>query len=142
MQALRMHLFRICGFAIAAATFLGVIGSLTVATAQEGTEQIAAQDEVIEEIVVIAGKRSGDPIDLDALHEEMMRDRLMTDIKRLEILEEQNEWRSPPRTYAEKESRIQWGYKPDDDVRMGRGSDSSGETFITTKPASLFRFDF
>ena len=142
MPALRMHLFRICGFAIAAATFLVGSGSLTVATAQEGAEQFAEEDEVIEEIVVIAGKRSGDPIDLDALHEEMMRDRLMTDIKRLEILEEQNEWRNPPRTYAEKQSRIQWGYKPEDDVRMGRESDLSGETYITTKPASLFRFEF
>ena len=137
-----MHLFRICGFAIAAATFLVGSGSLTVATAQEGAEQFAEEDEVIEEIVVIAGKRSGDPIDLDALHEEMMRDRLMTDIKRLEILEEQNEWRSPPRTYSEKKSRIQWGYKPEDDVRMGRESDLSGDTFITTKQATLFRYEF
>jgi hypothetical protein len=142
MPALRMHLFRICGFAIAAATFLGGSGSLTVAAAQESVDPVAEDDEVIEEIVVIAGKRSGDPIDLDALHEEMMRDRLMIDMKRLEILEEQNEWRSPPRTYAEKESRIQWGYKPEDDVRMGRESDLSGETFITTKPASLFRYEF
>jgi hypothetical protein len=142
MPALRLHLFRICGVALAAATFLGGSGILTVATAQEGAEQTAEEDEVIEEIIVIAGKRSGDPIDLDALHEEMMRDRLMTDIKRLEILEEQNEWRSPPRTYAEKESRIQWGYKPEDDVRMGRESDLSGDTFITTKPASLFRYEF
>jgi hypothetical protein len=142
MPALRMHLFRICGFAIAAATFLGGSGSLTVAAAQESVDPVAEDDEVIEEIVVIAGKRSGDPIDLDALHEEMMRDRLMIDMKRLEILEEQNEWRSPPRTYAEKESRIQWGYKPEDDVRMGRESDLSGDTFITTKPASLFRYEF
>jgi hypothetical protein len=142
MPALRRHLFRICGFAIAAAMSLGGSGILTVAAAQESAEQTADEDEVIEEIVVIAGKRSGDPIDLDALHEEMMRDRLMTDIKRLEILEEQNEWRSPPRTYSEKESRIGWGYKPEDDVRMGRESDLSGDTFITTKPASLFRYEF
>jgi len=142
MSALRMHLFRSCGFVIAAAAFLGGAGSLSIATAQEGAEQTADEDEVIEEIVVIAGKRSGDPIDLDALHEEMMRDRLMTDIKRLDILEEQNEWRSPPRTYAEKESRIEWGYRPEDDVRMGRESDLSGDTFITTKPASIFRYEF
>ncbi len=142
MPASLMHLFRVCGCAIAAATLFGGSGGLTVAAAQEGAEQIAEEDEVIEEIVVIAGKRSGDPIDLDALHEEMMRDRLMTDIKRLKILEEQNKWRSPPRTYAEKKSRIQWGYKPEDDVRMGRESDLSGDTFITTKPASLFRYEF
>lgn len=142
MPPLRMRLFRICGFVIAAAAYLGSSGSLTIANAQEGAVQTTDEDEVIEEIVVVAGKRSGDPIDLDALHEEMMRDRLMTDIKRLDILEEQNEWRSPPRTYAEQQSRIQWGYKPEDDVRMGRESDLSGDTFITTKPASLFRYEF
>ena len=142
MLALRMHLFKFCGFVIAAVAFLVAGGSLTIATAQEGIEQTADEDEVIEEIVVIAGKRSGDPIDLDALHEEMMRDRLMIDIKRLEILEEQNEWRSPPRTYTEQQSRIEWGYRPEDDIRMGRESDLSGATFITTKPASIFRFEF
>lgn len=139
MQALRTHPCRVGGFATAAAIFLG---GLTTATAQEGVQQIAAEDDVIEEIVVVAGKRSGDPIDLDALYEEMMRDRLMTDIKRLEMLEEQNEWRNPVRTTAEKESRIQWGYKPEDDVRMGRETDLSGPTYITTRPASIFRFDF
>lgn len=115
---------------------------MSVAAAQESAEQTTEEDEVIEEIIVVAGKRSGDPVDLEALHEEMMRDRLMIDMKRLEILEEQNAWRSPPRTFAEKESRIEWGYKPEDDVRMGRESDLAGDTYITTKPASLFRFEF
>ena len=142
MPALRSHFFRICGFSIAVATYLCGGVSLNVAIAQEAAEQTAEEEDVIEEIVVIAGKRSGDPVDLEALHEEMMRDRLMIDMKRLEILEEQNEWRSPPRTYAEKQSRIQWGYKPEDDLRMGRASDLSGDTYITTKPASLFQFEF
>ena len=115
---------------------------MTIATAQEVAEQISEEDEVIEEIVVIAGGKSGDPIDLDALHEEMMRERLMIDVKRLEVLEEQNEWRNPTRTTADKQSRIQWGYKPQDDLRMGRESELSDVSFITTKPASLFRYDF
>ena len=142
MSASRMHRCRTYGFAIAAATLFGGSGIFAVATAQESAEQTGEEDDVIEEIVVIAGRRSGDPVDLEALHEEMMRDRLMTDIKRLDILEEQNEWRSPSRTYAEKESRIEWGYRPEDDARMGRESDLSGATYITTKPASIFRYEF
>jgi len=142
MQLLRVHLRRISGFTVAVATLLGAAGALTIASAQEGAIDTSEQNEVIEEIIVVGGKKSGDPIDLDALHEEMMRDRLMIDMKRLEILEEQNEWRSPGRTTAEKESRIEWGYKPEDDARMGRESGLSDESYITTKPASLFRFEF
>jgi hypothetical protein len=97
---------------------------------------------VIDEIVVTAGKKSGDPVDVDALYEEMMRDRLMIDLDRLKVLEEQNEWRSSANTIVARPSRIQWGYKPQDDVRMGRESNLSDVPFITTKPASLFQFEF
>ena len=142
MQAIRRRFFRISGRAITSALLLGVTGGLTLVIAQETVEQDAEENEVIEEIVVIAGGRSGDPVDLDALHEEMMRERLMIDVKRLKVLEEQNEWRNPTRTVTEKQSRIQWGYKPQDDLRMGRESELSDVSFITTKPASLFSYDF
>jgi hypothetical protein len=46
MPALRLHLFKVCGVALAAATFLGGIGSLSVATAQEAAEQTAEEDDV------------------------------------------------------------------------------------------------
>ena len=142
MQAIRRRFFRISGRAITSALLLGVTGGLTLVIAQETVEQDAEENEVIEEIVVIAGGRSGDPVDLDALHEEMMRERLMIDVKRLKVLEEQNEWRNPTRTVTEKQSRIQWGYKPQDDLRMGRESELSDVSFITTKPESLFSYDF
>jgi len=58
--------------AVAAVAFGG-----TVALAQENAEQPADEDEVIEELVVFANKKSGDPVDVDALYEEMMRERLM-----------------------------------------------------------------
>ena len=135
MQAPRTDFIGGRTIAIAAVFF---VGAFTTVYAQEDAEE----DEVIDEIVVTAGKKSGDPVDVDALYDEMMRDRLMIDLDRLKVLEEQNEWRSSANTGVSSPSRIQWGYKPQDDVRMGRQSNLSDEPFITTKPASLFQFEF
>ena len=135
MQAPRTDFIKGCAVAISAAFF---VCAVTAVSAQEDAEE----EEVIDEIVVTAGKKSGDPVDVDALYEEMMRDRLMIDLDRLKVLEEQNEWRSSASTTVSSPSRMQWGYKPQDDLRMGRESNLSDEPFITTKPASVFQFEF
>ena len=135
MQAPRTSFIKGRAITIAAMFF---VGAFTTVYAQEDAEE----EEVIDEIVVTAGKKSGDPVDVDALYDEMMRDRLMIDLDRLKVLEEQNEWRSSANTTVKSPSRIQWGYKPQDDVRMGRESNLADEPFITTKPASVFQFEF
>ena len=115
----------------------------SIAIAQDEAEEAATENDVMDEIVVTAGKKPGDPVDVEALYEEMMRERLMIDIAQLRDLEEENAWRNSARTATiEEPSRISWGYKPQDDLRMGRGSNLSDVTFITTKPASLFQFEF
>jgi hypothetical protein len=135
MQAPRTDFIKRRALTIAAIFF---VGAITTVSAQEDAEE----DEVIDEIVVTAGKKSGDPVDVDALYDEMMRDRLMIDLDRLKVLEEQNEWRSSANMNVKSPSRIQWGYKPQDDVRLGRESNLADVPFITTKPASLFQFEF
>jgi len=124
-------------FAAAIVTCIGA-----AAIAQENTEESVEEDEVIEEIIVYAGGRPDDPVDVEALYEEMMRDRLMTDIKRLDILEEQQEWRSSGDKNVSSSSRIKWGYSPQDELRMRRESGIPEETYITTKPATVFRYEF
>jgi len=137
MLAKHGNLFGKGAFAVAALALIG-----TMAIAQEDTEEGVEEEDVIEEIIVYAGGRPDDPIDVEALYEEMMRDRLMTDIKRLEILEEQQEWRSSGDKNYSSSSRIKWGYSPQDELRMRRESGIPEETYITTKPATVFRFDF
>jgi hypothetical protein len=125
-------------FAVAIIAFIGAM-----AIAQEDPDEIVEEEEdVIEEIIVYAGGRPDDPVDVEALYEEMMRDRLMTDIKRLEILEEQQEWRSSGDENYSSSSRIKWGYSPQDELRMRRESGIPEETYITTRPATIFRFEF
>jgi len=137
MLAKHGNLFGKGAFAIAALALIG-----TMAIAQEDSEESVEEEEVIEEIIVYGGGRPDDPVDVEALYEEMMRDRLMTDIKRLEILEEQQEWRSSGDKNISKSSRIKWGYSPQDELRMRRESGIPDETYITTKPATVFRFEF
>ncbi len=130
--------FAKCSFGVAMVAFIG-----TIAMAQENAEQAAdEEEEVIDEIVVIAGGKPGDPVDVEALYEEMMRDRLMTDMTRLRVLEEQNEWRGSAATTTSRSSRITWGYSPQDELRFRRESAFPDETFITTRPATVFRFEF
>jgi hypothetical protein len=125
-------------FAVVVVAFIG-----TMAIAQEDVEEtVEEEEEVIEEIIVYAGGRPDDPVDVEALYEEMMRDRLMTDMKRLEILEEQQEWRNSDDGTIETSSRMSWGYSPQDELRMRRESGIPEETYITTKPATIFRYEF
>ena len=124
-------------FAVAIVAFIG-----TLALAQEETEEAEEEEEVIEEIIVYGGGRPDDPVDVEALYEEMMRERLMTDMKRLEVLEEQQEWRNSDDGTIETSSRMSWGYSAQDELRMRRESGVPDETYITTKPATLFRFEF
>ena len=137
MRLPRRHFFLINGVAAAAIALSGAI-----ALAQEDTTQDADEVEVIDEIVVIAGGKSGDPIDVEALYEEMMRERLMLDYVRLEELEEQNEWRGSTSLAVETPSRISWGYDPQDELRMRRESNLSDVQAVTTRPATVFRVEF
>jgi hypothetical protein len=103
-----------------------------------------AEEEVIEEIVVIAGEKPGDPVDVDALYEEMMRDMLMIDLDRLKVLEDDLAWRkeTDKTINADSSSRIKWGYDPQDELSMRNDLDMSDVQGAPTKPATVFRFEF
>jgi hypothetical protein len=114
----------------------------TLAIAQEDDEQDAEEEDVIEEIIVYGGERPDDPVDVDALYEDMLQDMLMTDMKSLQALEEDQEWRSSDEDTTVETGRIKWGYSPQDDLRFDRQSDMPDAQFITTRPATQFSFEF
>lgn len=113
----------------------------TLAIAQENDEQTEEED-VIEEIVVFGGEKPGDPVDVEALYEDMMRDMLMTDLDRLRVLEQDQEWRDSSDASTTSSSRIKWGYDPQDDLRFKSKSNMPDVQWVTTKPATQFRFEF
>jgi hypothetical protein len=120
-------------------------------SAADGDEEVAVPDvvvasegasEEIEEIVVYA-YRSGDKIDVDARYEELFRSRASMELGRLEVLDEEYQWRKTM-SENESESRIKWGYNPEAEQAMRRDTELSNESADNTygKPATLFRATF
>jgi len=142
MPAPRANFARRCALIAVAVVF-----SSTIALAQEETKPTADADQadetkVVEELVVYANKKSGDPVDVDALYEEMMRERLMLEQDHMRVLEEEVEWRSSGSTTLNDSSRIQWGYSPQDEHRMRREAELPDMQRETMRPATLFRIGF
>jgi len=137
MPAHRANFFRRYCFAVAAVAFCS-----TVALAQEETEEPVDEKEVVEELVVYAIPKSGDQVDAGALYEEMLRERLMLEQDSMRLLEEENEWRASGSTTVDESSRMQWGYSPQDELRMRRESDLPEMPGETVKPATMFRVGF
>lgn len=137
MPAHRVNINKRCTFAIAVIAF----GS-TAALAQVDTEKPVDKKTVKEELVVTVKKKSGDPIDVGALYEEMMRERLMLEQDQLRTIEEEDDWRksvSPTMTYP---ARIGWGYSVEDELRMRREAELIDLPGETVRPATVFKVGF
>ena len=137
MLAHRAIFFKKYSCAIAAMALVS-----TVAIAQKNDEEPADTEVVMEELVVTAKKKSGDPVDVGALYEELMRERLMLEQDRIRDTEEEQEWRksvSPTMTYP---SRIGWGYSAEDELRMRRDAEIEDLPGETVRPATVFKVGF
>jgi hypothetical protein len=124
------------GAAIAAAILLWA--SLALAQEEEADEEQATEE--IEEIIVYA--RPSEKIDMDARYEELFRSRASTELARLEVLDEEYEWRKSM-SENQSESRIKWGYNAEAEQAMRRDDELSNRPVDTYgKPATLFRATF
>ena len=99
-----------------------------------------ATDESIEEIVVYAHK-PGDEIDMDARYAELFRTRAAAELDRMEVLNEEYEWRMSM-SESDETSRIKWGYNPEADMSMRRDTTLTERPTDTVMPATLFRVQF
>ena len=113
-----------------------------VSSADEETDPSEANaNESIEEIVVYADK-PGAKIDMDARYEALYRTRAAAELDRLEVLNEEYEWRKSF-AVAEDTSRIRWGYDVEAEMSMRRDSSITARpTDDTAQPATLFRVQF
>lgn len=108
----------------------------------EQTEQVeGGTDEAIDEVVVYAYK-PGDEIDMDARYAELFRTRAAAELDRLEVLDEEYEWRRSM-SDSDDTSRIKWGYNPEVDMSTRRDTSLTElPTDSRMKPATLFRVQF
>ncbi|MDH3615744.1 MAG: hypothetical protein OEQ90_04655 [Gammaproteobacteria bacterium] len=136
MRALRNTLLK---YAAAGAAMLLCVTPASLA--QDEDEQSEAEDESIDEVVVYA-RRSGDPVDLDALYQSQLRKRIMDDYMKQQRLREREEWRSSLSREIESPSRIRWGYDPAAELRMRRETDLMDLPFETERAATILRVEF
>ena len=125
----------------AAITVAMLFDASPVSSADEETEPSEeTANEAIEEVVVYADKPGG-KIDMDARYEELYRTRAAAELDRLEILNEEYEWR---KSFADTDdsSRIKWGYDVEADMSMRRDTSLTDRPTDTVKPATLFRVQF
>ena len=112
-----------------------------VSSADEETDPSEANaNESIEEIVVYADK-PGAKIDMDARYEELYRTRAAAELDRLEVLNEEYEWRKSM-AVADDSSRIKWGYDVEAEMSMRGDTSITDRPTDTVKPATLFRVQF
>jgi hypothetical protein len=97
-------------------------------------------DEAIEEVVVYAYK-PGDEIDMDARYEELFRTRAAAELDRMEVLNEEYEWRVAM-SEDDSTSRIKLGYNPEADMSTRRDTTLTELPTDRVMPATLFRVQF
>jgi hypothetical protein len=136
-----MFVLRNSLFSSAVVTAAILIHASAAFSQDEAAEQVEdATDESIEEIVVYAYK-PGDEIDMDARYAELFRTRAAAELDRLEVLNEEYEWRVSM-SEAESESRIKCGYNPEAEMSMRRDTSLTDLPMDAVKPATLFRAQF
>jgi hypothetical protein len=79
---------------------------------------------------------------MDARYEELYRTRAAAELDRLEVLNEEYEWRKSF-AVADDTSRIRWGYDVEAEMSMRRDTSITRRpTDDTAQPATLFRVQF
>ena len=129
-------------FFIAAAITVAILFCASPASsADEEAEPVEDTTEgEIEEIVVYADK-PGDKIDMDARYEELYRTRAAAELDKLEVLNEEYEWRKSMAA-DDDSSRIKWGYDVEAEMSMRGDTSITDRPTDTVKPATLFRVQF
>jgi hypothetical protein len=78
---------------------------------------------------------------MDARYEDLYRTRAAAELDRLQVLNEEYEWRMSM-AVADDSSRIKWGYDVEADMSMRRDTSLTDRPTDTVKPATLFRVQF
>ena len=84
---------------IAALAVLLMFGGAVLAADDDddvASNEVVANDKATEEVeeIIVYAYRSGDKVDVDARYEELFRSRASMELSRLEVLDEEYQWRS------------------------------------------------
>ncbi len=133
---------RVRRFLWAGAAAVGACCPLLGAHAQETAEQHADDAESIEEIVVVVD-RAGTPIDIDALHLEEIRLKIIREFLLEQTEQEEELWRLKLRSAMKRsKSRIAWGYDAQQEAASLRYSQANFLPIDRVSPATLLSIRF
>lgn len=107
---------------------IGMFGAAFVALAivpvlaQDDEETTGEEEDVMEEIIVTVD-RSGDPVDVNALYLEQLRDQVIKDFDMAQAESEKELWRQGLQSSVSAPgSRIAWGYDAQSEAAMRRST--------------------
>lgn len=134
---------RAVGIQVRSALCAVVVGcSLTIAHAQEASEQVSAGADPIDEIVVVVD-RDGRPVDVDALRLEETRLKIIQEFELEQTKQDEELWRLKLRSAIERNtSRVSWGYNAQREAANVRQSRASYLPIDRVKPATVISIRF
>ena len=125
---------------VAIAMSIMVCSSVLAQEVDEQGSDESKKEEAMEEVVVTSSK-AGDPSEIQARNEALLRARIEKDMEQLRLLEEEYEWRKEgAATEKEDGPRISWGYDPRKELEVRQ--DVPPSQWERDRPATLFRVEF
>ena len=119
-----------------------LMGTDALADNQADTDDAVRYAVVVEEIVVV-GERDGDkPNTYERLLTDPLRERIIKEIRQLEILKEEFEWRQESALLTIRPPRFRWGYDPRDADRSDTLVTTAALPLDLVSPAPVLRIDF
>jgi len=121
---------------------IGACCPLLTAHAQEAAEQVPANVEPIEEIIVVVN-RAGKPVDIDALRLEEIRLKIIREFELEQTKQEEELWRQKLRSAMKRStSRIAWGYDAQWEAARVRYSQANYLPIDRARPATVISIRF
>ena len=101
----------------------GLLLAAGPALAQEANDTASGEEEETMEEIVVVVNRSGDPVDIDALRLEQLREQVIRDFNLAQAEQEKEAWRQDLQSsVSSPDSRIAWGYDAKSEAAMRRST--------------------
>ena len=97
---------------------------------------------VVEEIVVVGERDSDKPVPYERLLADPLRERIIEEIRELQLLREEFAWRRETAVLTISPPRLRWGYDPRDAARSEALFTAAALPLDLVSPAPVIRFDF
>ena len=97
---------------------------------------------VVEEIVVVGERESDEPVPYERLLADPLRERIIKEIRELQLLKEELAWRRETAVLTITPPRLRWGYDPRDAARSEALFTAAALPLDLVSPAPVIRIDF